>query len=71
MSKATDIRDKVVNVLTSVLTVAAIVSQVGAEVVEIIGGWDGEVINLVAVIPALIFAIRRVTSVPKEERGLS
>lgn len=64
-------RAKVINVITSVVTLSMLVSQAGAEITEALGDWDGELINLVAIAPAIIFIIRRVTTVEKAERGLS
>lgn len=71
MSKLTNVRDKVVSVLTSVVLVAPAVSQITAEIAEVLIGWDGQLANLVALFPAIVFAIRRVTPVAKEERGLT
>lgn len=70
MNKALAIRDRITAVVTSVITVAMIVGQVGSVVVEQLSGWDGEWVNLVGVFAAIIFAMRRVTPVAKEERGL-
>ena len=71
MTKTIEYRDKIINVIQSAITVAAVVSQVAAEVVKALGSWDGQWINLVAVVPAVVFAIRRVTPVTKADRGLS
>ena len=71
MSKALEWRDKIVALITSVVTVSVIVSQAGAEIVEAIGGWDGELVNLIAVALAVINIVRRVTPVAKDERGLT
>lgn len=70
MSKALAVRDRITAVVTSMITVAMIVGQVGSVVVEQLSGWDGEWVNLVGVFAAIVFAIRRVTPVAKEERGL-
>jgi Ca2+/H+ antiporter len=64
-------RTKIINVITSVVTLSMLVSQAGAEIAEALGDWDGELINLAAIVPAIIFIIRRVTTVAKAERGLS
>jgi len=71
MNKAIEWRDKIVALITSVVTVSFIVSQAGAEVAEVIGGWDGNWVNAVAVGLAIINIVRRVTPVAKEERGLT
>jgi hypothetical protein len=70
MSKALEVRDRITAVVTSVVTVAVVVSQVGAIIVEQLSGWDGEWVNLVGVVAGIVFAIRRVTPVAKDERGL-
>ena len=63
-------RDRAIVILTSVVTVAVIVSQVAAEVAEAIGGWNGEWVNLILLAPAIIAIIRRVTPVERTERGI-
>jgi hypothetical protein len=35
-----------------------------------LGDWDGQLVNIVALIPAVILVVRRVTPVAKGERGL-
>jgi len=63
-------KDKAVALLTSVVAIATAVSQGGAEIAKLIGDWDGQLINIVALIPAVIVVVRRVTPVAKGERGL-
>jgi len=71
MSNLVLIRDKAVAVITSVVTIAVAVSQAGAEIVGQLTAWDGQLVNLVALVPAIFIAIRRVTPVAKDERGLT
>jgi len=71
MFKPLEVQGKVLAVLQSVVTVAAAVSQGAAELVKVLGSWDGQWVNLAALVPAVLFAIRRVTPVAKVERGLS
>lgn len=71
MNQINDYKAKVVSVITSVVAVAVAVSQGGAEVAKLIGDWDGQLVNLIALIPAVILVIRRVTPVAKGERGLN
>jgi len=63
-------KDKAVALLGSVVAIAMAVSQGGAEIAKLIGDWDGQLINIVALIPAVIVVVRRVTPVAKGERGL-
>ena len=70
MDKIMKMKDRLVVVLTSVVTISVVVSQAGAEVVEAISGWDGQWVNLAAVVVAIVNIIRRVTPVAKEERGI-
>ena len=53
------------------VTISVVVSQAGAEIAEVLGGWDGEWVNAIAIGLAIINIIRRVTPVAREERGLS
>ena len=71
MDKITQFRDKAVAVLTSVVLIATAVSQAGAEILEAVAGWDGQLVNLIGLAVAVIAVIRRVTPVAKDERGLT
>lgn len=66
-----NVRLQVVTVLTSAVAILAVLSQVSAELLEAVMSWDGELVNAVALIPAVIAIIRRVTPVAKEDRGIS
>lgn len=65
-----EVVDRAVAILTSVVTISLVVSQVAAELLTALSGWDGETVSLLLLIPAIVTIIRRVTPVAKEERGL-
>ena len=69
-SKLIEWRDRILVILTSVVTISVVVSQVAAEVATALAGWDGEWVNLVLLIPAIVAIIRRVTPVESTERGI-
>lgn len=69
-SKLIEWRDRILVILTSVVTISIVVSQVAAEVATALAGWDGEWVNLVLLIPAIVAIIRRVTPVESTERGI-
>ena len=63
-----EIKARLVSFITSIVTVATVVSQVSAEVLEIVGDWDGQTVNALAALPALWYIIRNVT--PSDRKGL-
>ncbi len=70
MNQIIEYKNKVVTLLGSVVAIAVAVSQGGAEIAKLLGDWDGQLVNIVALIPAVILVVRRVTPVAKGERGL-
>jgi hypothetical protein len=70
LNQIIEYKNKVVTLLGSVVAIAVAVSQGGAEIAKLLGDWDGQLVNIVALIPAVILVVRRVTPVAKGERGL-
>ena len=71
MNKVIEYKEKAVALLGSVVAIAVAVSQGGAEIAKLLGDWDGQLVNVIALIPAVILVVRRVTPVAKGERGLN
>ena len=71
MNQIIEYKDKAVALLGSVVAIAVAVSQGGAEIAKLLGDWDGQLVNVIALIPAVILVVRRVTPVAKGERGLN
>lgn len=62
------VKARTASVFTSIVTISTAVSQGAAEIVKLVGDWDGQWVNLLALIPAVVVIIRNVT--PAEYKGL-